>query len=254
MLGEPGPFPWWLWLLSLLWTGALFWRVRLSPQSDWRNSGILLSSCYAALLLYMTARGALASRALPGMSLNNSLMWGSLLLMLVSISGFAAPRQRWADLALAAACLGLGGLSFIAQAFELAVLCCGAAVLMVVTRATGAHPAVAPRDHWVVTVAATLVCVIWLGLVQYAGRVETQRPGPSRWFTAIPTVEAAARWRKSGRTEAEPAPVGWHWQTLLVAGVCLWMAARRVSELPLESQSTGTDSRSAVVSVTGELT
>lgn len=233
MLGSASAFPWWLWLLAGLWGMSLVLRRRLTMSPDWRRSVDLFIVVYTGLLIYATLQSATsAPAAIPvtahwgvliafwcgaGFSLGGGLLallgtsgewvkWGHLGCM----TGLALLAARWEAYELASLCLLVGGVGSMFARPESDFVLVGDRI-----------PA---RDLWVIGSAVTMVCVLWLGLLQYALRQETQRPGPSRWYTAIPSVESAARARRAGaETSTSPALT---WSGLSLAGALVWCMCR----------------------------
>lgn len=201
MLTFATPFPWWLWILVGLWVGSIVLRRGLPPSSDWGRwlDGLIVA--YTALLLYMSLKSSL-----PRDSTWESWPW-TLIAGTSAIGvlggGLWALRSgttRSAVWGYRLGGLGFSGLASCLESYELAVIGLIACGLVGLDRSAGAvfpETTSPPRSlSGLVAVAATVICVAWLGLVQYAARVELQRPGPSRWFTVIPDVETVQRWRE----------------------------------------------------------
>lgn len=231
MLGSSSPFPWWLWLLAGLWGASLVLRRRLEMSSDGRRGVDLLIAVYTALLSYSTLQSATSALS------PSAIRWGEHLVFwcggglalgggLLTFSAGSGPWAKWGHAG------GMAGLALLAarwQAYELASLC-------LLVGGTGTilggpeedtvpiHDRVRSRDAWVIAFATTLGCVLWLGLVQHAFRLEAHRPGPSRWYTAIPSIESAARARRAGaETSTTPALT---WSGLALGGALVWSTWR----------------------------
>ncbi|MBI1346029.1 hypothetical protein GC163_07045 [bacterium] len=199
MLTFPAPFPWWLWILSALWVGTLCLRRSLPVSSEWNRwlNGLIV--VYTALVLYMSLKSTWPRDWSMGLW-----TWGlcagfssvtALGGALWSICSESSRSWRWGS---GLAYFGLSGLSACLESFELAVMGVAACGLILLDSQSADHDSQSRPGRSsavLVAIAATLMCVAWLGVVQYGLRVEGQRPGPSRWYTVIPAVEAVQRWR-----------------------------------------------------------
>jgi|GEM_PF-3441202 len=241
MLTVATPFPWWLWILAGLWIGSIVMRRGLAPQSEWGRwlDGLIIA--YTALLLYMSLKSAWPVDWTWGPWLRACVAGVSTIAVLggglVSLRGPDNSRRSWGS---GIAYLGLSGFAVCLESYELAVIGGIACGLVLLDRAaeSGIAPRPLPRSMSVlVAVAATVVCVGWLGLVHYAARVELHRPGPSRWFTAIPAVESVQRWRQGTGAAASPAvsPEQLSWAVGVFA-LCL-LGRRSPRQTPLDSPS-----------------
>lgn len=233
MLGSSAAFPWWLWLLAGLWGFSLVLRRRLTMSPDWRRSVDLFIVVYTGLLIYATLQSATSAPAAAPATAH----WGVVIAFwcgagfslgggLLALLGTSREWVRWGHIS----CMtGLALLAARWEAYELASLC----LLVGGVGSIYARPAddfglvgdrIPARDLWVIGSAVTMVCVLWLGLLQYALRLETQRPGPSRWYTAIPSVESAARSRRAGAEHSTSPSLTWSGVSL--AGALVWCMCR----------------------------
>jgi hypothetical protein len=229
MPNAPEAFPWWLWTLAALWGGTLLVWLRggLSRDLRWGLGAVL--AVYTGLLTWVVNFGPTAwtpSRGLFWLG-GSAAIGGSLLLLRAT----TVVRRRSA---LGLITLGVAGLFALLGAVELAgatILVGGliAARTQQVERSTAF--AIPQRDALLIGAAAVLVLVAWFGGVRYALLVESHRPGPSRWLTALPSRVRLTSWLVTepgldGAASPTSRPPRWPWELLALSGVWVWMAAR----------------------------
>jgi len=237
MIGQPSPFPWWLWILAGLWTGGIVLR-RVWPvgrEARWFLN--VLIAVYTVLLAYMAATATTGAMDAAGWM---RLGWWSCGAIALAGGLWCAlgitPRGR--TLGWCAATVGLAALAAWLHAPEMALVCIAAGIvgalrpsstpapsppssgeragvrgraLTPVTDATRTQP-----DAWLIAVTATIVCVTWLGALEFALRTEAVRAGVSPRVTALPSPE---RVRTIHEPAASPPLSG-----LLLAGVMVGLA------------------------------
>uniref|UniRef100_A0A7C2JYB5 Uncharacterized protein n=1 Tax=Schlesneria paludicola TaxID=360056 RepID=A0A7C2JYB5_9PLAN len=214
MTGSGTPFPWWLWILAGLWAGGVVLRGLWTGGREGRWFLDVLVGVYTALLMYMAAQATVSPGDAVGLA--RVLTWncgglaigGGLLCLL-------GTTPKWQTGGWIAATLGLAGLSLGLQAPVLAALCVVAAIVGATRR--GDLPAEhhqRARDPWLVVVLGTMVCVAWLGAVQFAARVESQRESVSQRYTVLPAV----------KSDHEGPPATWSMTALLLAAAVVGLA------------------------------
>jgi hypothetical protein len=241
----PEPFPWWLWLLAALWAGTLvLWQRRVLPR-DWSLALGLVVLVYTGLLTWSVIEPA-------GWTIARGAFWACAAAALaggLSLVHHASPEAE--RIGLGVFCLGVAGMlaSFGATALAGLTLLGGLLVacrsLVRVLSSRGersiesvseqAPPFSVPnRDAWLIGVMAVLVLVGWTGSVRYALTVESQRPGPSHWFTALPSRDRLTTWlvtEPGHNPSASPrsAPAGVPWELIGLSAIWVWMVSRRTA-------------------------
>lgn len=198
MFGHPTPFPWWLWVLAGLWAGGLVWRATRPQAGRWLD---VLIAVYTALLAYMAATATTGAMSAPGwMRLGWWLAGATAVLGAMLCATGSTPRLR--NLGWIAATIGAAITAACLQAVELAVLCAVVGVVGWLRPAEAVEeenhrgdstPSARPPEAWLIVAAATVVCVAWLGTVEFAFRTEIPRAGVSPRFTALPPTDAVAK-------------------------------------------------------------
>lgn len=238
------PWPWWLWLLTALWTGSvLLWRSAGPHARFWAamaviNTGFLIVAGSRVPAVLQTPEDA---TPWP--------FWAGCLLLLGGAAAWCgATTASWRHGALWVAALGGAGLAWGLSAPEVGVACLIAAALLTwpmqsllesspdderapqsaITIGSRSHQtsvfpaslivpaflrmrlrgAVAPvprRDWWLIGVAGLVTVVSTVGLLRHALIIEAHRAGPSRWNTVLPTRKQAAQFRQP-YTEDAGAP------------------------------------------------
>ncbi len=228
-------FPWWLWLLSGLWTAAIVITASLPARSDARRVMGLMVWVYTGLLAYIAARSAMSG--LPAAEDLDLRMIGALFAGGVALVGGligllatnACRSRRGVSLAVA----GLSGVAAAWSAWELMVLLLAAAGLAAIDpvghppKGDGRRP-----DRWAIAAAACLATVLWLGVASFALRVEADRAAPSRWATALPSPALVARQLKRASSDGVGSSLTWGWLVLggAVVWAHLWSARRNAGE------------------------
>jgi hypothetical protein len=200
MFGQPTPFPWWLWVLAGLWCGGLIWRATQRQTGAWLDVLIVV---YTALLAYMAETAT--TGAMPPVGGIRLIWWfaGAAAVggAMLGATG-STPRKR--DIGWITATIGAVALAVCLQAVELAVLCAVVGVigwLRPTDAAADGDAAPQTPERWLIVAAATVVCVTWLGTVEFAFRTEVPRAGLSPRFTALPPTEAVSKSR-GGRSSS----------------------------------------------------
>lgn len=240
----PQPFPWWLWLLAALWAGTLLlWQRGILPR-DWRWGLGVVVAVYTALLTatVMVEPGSWTlARGLFWVSAACAIGGGLLLARCASIAS--------EPIGLGIVCLGTAGVLASLHAFDLAgltllggALVAGRIVVKVpgpdeprVNDSTAGVDApdfsIANRDAWLIGMTAVLVLTAWTGSVRYALDVESQRPGPSRWFTALPSRDRLKTWLVTepghgGESPSGRVPAGVPWELIGLSATWVWAVSR----------------------------
>jgi hypothetical protein len=227
MSGSLTPFPWWLWILAGLWAGCIVLRGVWSGSREGRRFLDVLVGVYTILLAYMVATATTADTD----RVSRMIAWTCGALALGGgLVCLLATTHRWRTGGWLAATLGVAGLSLTLAAPELAALCAAAGVIGAVRQPLGHEPTAENdpvlRDPWLVAVFGAVVCAAWLGAIQYALRMETQRGGLSRRETVLPAATVI---------EDESTARRWPITGMLLAGVILALTVR-------ESRPRGTES------------
>lgn len=203
-------WPWWLWILSVLWIGALiFWQpVGSAVRERWGWGALAL---VYALLIVLGGRIAPASPvdAPP----DSWLLWLGLLVFLGgAVTSIGLRRPRWQQIASSATAVG-AAVTFVALHTPEAALACGAmGVILARKSAVSVVPdgggAIHPQNVWLAGIAAVVTLVVVLGVVRQALIMESTRIGPSRWQSVFPTREQVARHhRQSGDADTQKPSV-----------------------------------------------
>lgn len=240
-------FPWWLWLLAVLWTSALVGHRLLPATSDWKQPLLVSIGVYTALLMFASLRCVQLGTdwsSLPG--LTQALFWTTAAVTIAGAMGTvvaARPQQRFWH---AACFVGMAGIAALLEAYELMLLVIAVGQLSGMNREDNAVAAQPVSNGWLIIAAASLICVIGIGLVQYGFRWERLHVIASRWYTALPDRAAAAKWRTlvGGHSPLFTA------SGLLMTAVLLWMQVRRQPASGSRDISSTTDLVSESPSVT----
>lgn len=218
------PFPWWLWILAGLWIGSILIRLGLHSRSEWKRWLDLWIVCYAALLLYMTLQSSRSESwgfeagVLPLLAVVAAVC--TVVGGLGMIGACSVFDARWSS---RVTCLGMAGLAAGLKAYELSVIgvmACGLVGWAEQSHRETKSQAMPQVNRMLIGIAAVSLSVVWLGLLQFATRVELHRPGPSRWFTVIPNVEAVLRARQmTGTTDSSPSIAATH----LILAAATWL-------------------------------
>lgn len=223
-------FPWWLWLLSGLWTGAVVVTASLPPRSEARRVMGLMVWVYTGLLAYIAARSALpGARAAEGLDLRTiaALLAGGVALA-GGLIGLLATDEPWSRRGTSLAVAGLAGVAAAWSAWELMVLLLAAAGLASIDPIVNPSKRTARTpDRWAIAVAGCLATVLWLGVASFALRVEADRTAPSRWATALPSPALVARQLKSASSNIVGSSLTWGWLVLGAAVVWAHLGAAR---------------------------
>jgi hypothetical protein len=94
--------------------------------------------------------------------------------------------------------------------------------------ASAAPFAVPNRDAALIGAAAVLALVGWFGGVRHALTVESHRPGPSQWFTALPSRERERTWlvTEPGHSAAVTPSADLPWELLGLGAIWVWAVSR----------------------------
>ncbi len=188
-------WPWWLWILSALWIGALlFWQTSDTVLRERWGWGAL-ALVYAVLIL-LGGRMVPTSSA-PALPTAWVLWCGLLVFLLNAVTSIGLRTPRWQQIASGMAALGAGITLAALQAPEAALACGVAGVAMArhsaaitIWQPDGAVPR---HNQWLAGLAAVVTLVVMIGLVRHALIVEATRIGPSRWQTVFPTPAQTIR-------------------------------------------------------------
>ncbi|HUQ68052.1 MAG TPA: hypothetical protein VM165_00930, partial [Planctomycetaceae bacterium] len=127
MIGQPSPFPWWLWILAGLWTGGIVLRRVWPVGREARWFLDVLIAVYTVLLAYMSTTATTGAMDATGM-----IRFGWWSCGAIALSGGlwcalgTTPRGR--TLSWCAATGGLAALAAWLHAQEMALLCVAAGV------------------------------------------------------------------------------------------------------------------------------
>lgn len=235
-------WPWWLWILSALWIGALvFWQpTATTPRERWGWGA--LASVYAVLIVF----GGRIVPATPAEVHSDSwLLWIGLLAFLGgAVASVGLRRLLWQKIAMAVTTLGAGTMLVVLQAPE-AALACGV-VGVALARKSAVVPVSDPvgalprQNVWLTGLAAVVTLVVILGLVRHALIAESSRIGLSRWQTVFPTRTQVARQHAAEETsgaERDSIPM----EMWGLVAVCLLAAMTRAlsASRRLELSETG---------------
>ena len=239
----PAPFQWWLWLLAAMWaTTLLVWQRAPLPR-DWKWGLAGVVAIYTVLLTAVALPDPSTwtpSRCWFWLSGGTSLAGGLLMVR---------PSTIGERVGMAIVCAGVAGILMQLGAYVIAGLTLSLGVVVTATalrRASRRQPdvfanapfAIPNRDAVLIGAVAALVLVGWFGGVRHALTVESHRPGPSQWFTALLSRERIQKWlvTEPGRTaKAAPSP-DQQWELLGLAAVSVWVTSRsrriRATSLP----------------------
>jgi hypothetical protein len=236
----PTPFPWWLWLLAMLWAGTLvLWQRAVLPR-EWQRWLGVVATVYTVLLCGAATAGWPWTFSRVMFWLAGGLAVGSALLLLRQT---AVAGRRFAVWGL---CCGVAGM-LVQLGAELAaglLLIVGGIFVMRLRPFDSTSPtSILHRDAWLIGVMTSLIVVAWMGSVRFAITVESQRPGPSQRFTALPSRDHLRRWlvtepgHDSARSRETDQPVRWDWLALTGTLICIAIVACRRS--PAASEKSG---------------
>jgi hypothetical protein len=229
------PFPWWLWILTVLWAVAVFiWQRGLLPK-DWQRGWGVVVVVYTALLVLVSAEG------MTGWSLSRLMFWLAGGLALSGAFVLIVPHQAggprlgtWLASCGAAGMLVQLGAELVAGV----VLALGGWLTWreasaASSSSSGGNPREAglpPNDAWLIPVTVTVALVAWLGGVRHAVLVESQRRAPRPWETAIPATETVQQWVADGTgtlraSRSFTEAISWG-EALALSAVLVWATYR----------------------------
>ncbi len=241
-------FPWWLWILAILWTSAIVVHRQLATASEWKQPLAVLISVYTALLAFVSLRSVQAFTPADAAGVWVPILFTTSTLLAIggTVATLMAPtrwQRGWHCLSM----VGIAGIAALLQAYELVLLALVVGQLsqlnheddsLTENQATGHDASVREpvANGWLIIIAASLLCVIGIGLVQYGFRRERLQVIASRWYTALPERTAAAKWRATvGQTVTE-FPLA----SLGVIVALLWLQVCRQRSFPDQEQSAPT--------------
>jgi len=220
----PPPFPWWLWLIAVLWACSIvLWQRGVLPRDWQRGLGVVIVA-YTALLVGAATAGMTWSVARGVFWLAGALAVGSSLLFVRETTILGRRLAVWG-----ASCGVAGMLVQLGAELPAGLVLIIGAILVVRMRLIGtdAPTAILHRDAWLIAMTAALVVVAWIGSIRYAITVELERPRPSQHISALPKRDQIQRWLNPEPADDNPQPVQWEWLALTATLVCFVIVTRR---------------------------